>query len=90
MLLQALRVEIEMKNLNLQVTSLVQKGVGTLFPRVPTPLHPCLHHYNCLLFIIIPPVTDVHVMLKKIECERVWPTKRSQGKTEGHLYLSIK
>jgi len=28
----------------------------------------CLHHYNCLLFIIIPPVTDVHVMLKKIEC----------------------
>jgi len=29
MLLQALRVEIEMKNLNLQVTFLVQKGVGT-------------------------------------------------------------
>jgi len=28
MLLQALRVEIEMKNLNLQVTFLVQKGVG--------------------------------------------------------------
>jgi len=39
----------------------------------------CLHHYNCLLFIIIPPVTDVHVMLKKIVCERrVWSTKRSQ------------
>ena len=51
----------------------------------------CLHHYNCLLFIIIPPVTDVHVMLKKIECERkIWSTKRSQGKTERHLYLSIK
>jgi len=29
MLLQALRVEIEMKNLNLQVTFLVQKSVGT-------------------------------------------------------------
>jgi len=28
-----------------------------------------LHHYNCLLFIIIPLVTDVHVMLKRIECE---------------------
>jgi len=42
MLLQALHVEIEMKNLNLQVTFLVQKGVGTPFTRVPTPLHPCL------------------------------------------------
>jgi len=30
----------------------------------------CFHYYNCLLFIIIPLVTDVHVMLKKIECER--------------------
>jgi len=39
MLLQALHVEIQMKNLNLQVTLLVQKGVGTSFPRVPTPLH---------------------------------------------------
>jgi len=29
MLLQALRVEIEMKNLNIQVTFLMQKGVGT-------------------------------------------------------------
>jgi len=47
-LLQALRVEIE--NLNLQVTFLVQKGVGTrshtkkrcgnAVPRVPTTLHP--------------------------------------------------
>jgi len=26
--------------------------------------------YNCFLFIIILPVTDVPVMLKKIECER--------------------
>ena len=34
-------------------------------------------------FIIIPPVTDVHVMLKKIECERtIWWTKRTQGKTD--------
>ena len=41
MLLQVLHVEIEMKNINLQVTWLVQKGVGTSFPRVPTPLHPC-------------------------------------------------
>jgi len=50
-----------------------------------------LHHYNCLLFIIILPVTDVHVMLKKIECERrVWSTKYSQGKTEHHLYFSMK
>ena len=41
--------------------------------------------------IIIPPETDVHVMLKKIECERIiWSTKRSQGKTERHPYLSIK
>jgi len=32
MLLQALHVEIEMKNVNLQVTLLVQKGVGTPFP----------------------------------------------------------
>ena len=43
MLLQALHVEIEMKNLNLQVTSLVcstgfhiKKGVGTPFPHVFT------------------------------------------------------
>jgi len=40
MLLQALHAEIEMKNLNLQVTLLVQKAVGTSYPRVPTPLHP--------------------------------------------------
>ena len=38
---------------------------------------------SCLLFTVIPPVEDVHVMLKKIECERrVWSAKRSQGKTE--------
>jgi len=30
-----------MKNLNLQVTLLVQKGVGTPIPPVPNPLHPC-------------------------------------------------
>jgi len=50
MLLQVLHVEIEMKNLILQVTLLVQKGVGTRsyakkglgtpFLRLPTPLHP--------------------------------------------------
>jgi len=28
------------------------------------------HHYNCLLLNIIPPVTDVHVMLKRIEYEK--------------------
>ena len=27
---------------HLQVTLQVQKGVGTAFPRVPTPLHPCV------------------------------------------------
>jgi len=37
MLLQALHVEIEMKNLNLQVTLPVQKGVGTPFPSHYTP-----------------------------------------------------
>jgi len=36
MLLQALHVETEMKNLNLQVTLRVQKGVGTRFhPTTP-------------------------------------------------------
>jgi len=50
-----------------------------------------LHHYNCLLFIIIPPVTDVPMMLKRIECEkRVWPKKSGQEKTECHLSLSIR
>jgi len=37
MLLQALHVEIEMKDLNLQVTLLAQKGVGTPFPPHYTP-----------------------------------------------------
>jgi len=37
MLLQALHVEIEMKNLNHQVTLLVQKGVRTPFPPHSTP-----------------------------------------------------
>jgi len=52
-------------------------------PGVPSWLRTwCLHHYNCLLFIIIPPVTDVHVMLNKIECEIIiWSTKCTQGKT---------
>jgi len=50
---------------------------------------PYAHTTTCLLFIIIPPVMDVHVTLKKIECKRrIWSTKRSQGKTERHLYLS--
>jgi len=39
MLLQALHVEIEMKNLNLQVRLFVYKGVE----RVPSPLHPCAY-----------------------------------------------
>jgi len=39
----------------------------------------------------IPPVTDVHVMLKKIESERmIWSAKGSHAKSERHLYLSIK
>jgi len=47
-----------------------------------------LHPYNCALFIIIPAVTEVHVMLKRIECEkRVWLTICSLGKVEHHLYL---
>jgi len=29
-----------------------------------------LHHYNCLLFIIITPVADVHMILKRIEREK--------------------
>ena len=38
MLLQALRVEIEMKNVNIQVTFLVQKVVGTRsHPTTPLP-----------------------------------------------------
>jgi len=37
MLIQMLHVEIEMKNLNLQVTLLVQKSVGTPFPPHYTP-----------------------------------------------------
>jgi len=30
-----------------------------------TTLAMMIHHYNCLLFIITPPVADVHVMLKR-------------------------
>jgi len=44
-----------------------------------------------MFIIIFPPVTDVHVMVKRTECEkRVWSTKRSQGKTERFLYLPIR
>ena len=56
MLLQALHVKIEMKNQNLQVTLLVQKGVGTRYHAknrcgnaVPTGSHPTtpliMHEY---------------------------------------------
>jgi len=31
-----------------------------------------LHHYNCLLFIIIPPVTVVHVMLIPVNLGSVY------------------
>ena len=50
-----------------------------------TTLQPLSVHYD-------PPVTDVHVMLKRLECEMgVWTlTKRSQGKIERHLYILIK
>jgi len=49
MLLQALHVEIEMKNLNLQVTLLVQKGVGRPFPSHYTPLLAGLMIISCHL-----------------------------------------
>jgi len=39
MMLQALHAEIEIKNLNLQVTLLVQNG--NVVPKRPTPLQPC-------------------------------------------------
>jgi len=45
MLLQALHVEIEMKNPNLQVTLLVQKGVGTPF------IHPWISVQYILTYI---------------------------------------
>jgi len=49
----------------------------------------CLRHYNYLLFIIIPSVADVHVILKKIECNRRISTKRSQGTTERRVYTLV-
>jgi len=52
MLLQALRVEIKMKNLNLQVMFLVQNGVGTPLPRVPTSLHPWLR-VTCIYWSVL-------------------------------------
>jgi len=49
-----------------------------------SPLKQLSVHHN-------PAVTDVHMMLKRIECERrVWSIKRSQEKTECHLYLCIR
>jgi len=43
-------------------------------------------HYDCLVFITIPPVMDVHVMLKKIKCDTsVCSKNHNQGKTECHL-----
>jgi len=45
-----------------------------------------LRHYNSLLFITIPPVTDVHVMLKRVECEmRVW-LKKAQPRKDCVIY----
>jgi len=44
MLLQVLHVEIEKTNLNLQVTLLVQIGVRTPFPCIPTPINTWLCH----------------------------------------------
>jgi len=42
------------------------------------------YHYNCLLFITISPVMDVHVMLKRIECEKgVWSKKTAKGDSSG-------
>jgi len=48
-----------------------------------------LHHNNFLLFIIIPPVTDVRVMLKRVECEKSLVEKRRQGKTKNHLFDKV-
>jgi len=47
-----------------------------------TPLQlPSVHHNASVM----------DVMLKRVECEkRVWSTKSSQGKTEHHLYFSIR
>jgi len=39
----------------------------------------------------IPPMTDEHVIMQRIECEkRVWSTKSGQENAERHLYLSIR
>jgi len=53
----------------------LSKGRGAVPPsctHVPESLtmEMMLHNYNCFLSIIIPSMTDVHVMLKRIECER--------------------
>jgi len=46
-----------------------------------------IHHYNCLLFIIIPLVTEVRMMLKKGKIMRKEGlfNKRSQGKTGRYI-----
>jgi len=51
-----------------------------------------LYHYNCLLSIIIPPVTKcVHdAKEKKENAKRVWSAKLSQGKTERIYTFYIK
>jgi len=50
-----------------------------------------IHQYNCLLFIIIPLMKDVHMMLKRGKiCEkRVWSIKCSQGKIGHDLNILI-
>jgi len=49
-----------------------------------------IHNYNCRLLNIIPPVTDVHVMLKRTECEKRVGRKNVPKEDERHLYLSMK
>ena len=46
-----------------------------------------LHHYNCLLFIIIPPVTDVHYA-HDTEENRMWKESLA-GKIAAKERLSI-
>jgi len=51
-----------------------------------------IYNYNCLLFIIIPPVTAVFAHDaegRKDNAKRVWSTQRSQGKTGRHLDILL-
>jgi len=42
------------------------------------------YHHNCLLFIINLPVMDVHMLLKRMECEKgVWSKKTAKGDSAG-------